>query len=308
MAFETPVLFIIFNRPEHTRKVFDVIKMLRPEKLYVAADGPRPGSQSDIVKCRETREVISLIDWPCELDTLFRNENLGCGRGPAEAISWLFSKEEYGIILEDDCVPNNSFFFFCDELLKKYKTDTRIMHIAGTNHNASFIRDNDYSYFFSQIGHMWGWATWRRAWDLYDYSMKAFDEVTSKEYFNDLYPDRLIGKYMQKKFAETYTGKIEGVWDYQWEFTRLINSGLSIMPKNNLVHNIGFGADATHTFSDKNYFSDSLVQEIDFPLNHPPFVIKDKKSERKHFNRMFRWIFKRKLLSMIRLRGYNYKG
>src|SRR5690606_4428883 len=126
------------------------------------------------------------------------------------------------------------FFPFCEELLKRYQHDSRIMHIAGTNHNPTFVRDNDYSYFFSQIGHMWGWATWRRAWDLYDMTMKNFDEVTSKNYFKDLYPNYLIREYMKKKFFETYSEKIVGVWDYQWEFTRLINSGLTIMPKNNL--------------------------------------------------------------------------
>lgn len=308
MAFETPILFIIFNRPDNTRKVFEAIRKIRPKKLYVAADGPRADKPADVQKIRETRAIINEVDWACEVKTLFRDENLGCGKGPAGGMSWLFSQEEYGIILEDDCVPDLSFFPFCEELLKRYQHDSRIMHIAGTNHNPTFVRDNDYSYFFSQIGHMWGWATWRRAWDLYDMTMKNFDEVTSKNYFKDLYPNYLIREYMKKKFFETYSEKIVGVWDYQWEFTRLINSGLTIMPKNNLVHNIGFGADATHTFSDKNYFTDTEIREIDFPLQHPPFVIKDRESENRHFNKMFRWVLKRKILSLIGFKGYDFNG
>ncbi len=308
MAFETPILFIIFNRPDHSQKVFDALKKIEPSNLYIAADGPRASIPSDRDKCKKTREIINQIDWPCKINTLFRDENLGCGKGPADAISWLFSNEEYGIILEDDCVPDRSFFFFCEELLKKYKYDSRIMHIAGTNHNPAFVRDIEYSYFFSQIGHMWGWATWRRAWVLFDYDMKRFEEVGSKNYFNDLYPNYLIGMYMRRKFSETYTKKIEGVWDYQWEFTRLINSGLSIIPQNNLVENIGFGADATHTFSSNNNFSETRVQKLNSPLNHPPFIIKDRKSEKKHFYRMFGWIVKRKILSIIGFKGYNFDG
>ncbi|MDO9551485.1 nucleotide-diphospho-sugar transferase [Rhodonellum sp.] len=308
MVFDTPVLLIIFNRPDHTQKVFDALKLIQPSNLYIAADGPRESNPLDLDRCKQTREIIKQIDWSCQLKTLFRDENLGCGKGPSDSISWLFSHEEYGIILEDDCVPDRSFFFFCDELLKKYKDDSRIMHIAGTNHNPTFVRDHDYSYFFSQIGHMWGWATWGRAWKLFDYEMKRFNEVGVKNYFNDLYPNYLIRKYMIRKFSETYTGKIKGVWDYQWEFTRLINSGLTIMPKNNLVSNIGFGADATHTFSDNNNFSETRVQKLNFPLNHPPFIIKDRESERKHFYRMFAWILKRKIFSTIGFKGYDFNG
>ncbi len=307
MAFDTPILFLIFNRPENTKTVFEAIKKLAPDKLYIAADGPRKDRPADFEKCRQTREVIELIDWPCEVNTLLREENLGCKRGVAGAITWFFQNELQGIILEDDCVPNMSFFPFCEELLNKYQNDTRIMHIAGTNHNPSFIRDPEYSYFFSQIGHMWGWATWRRAWDLYDIQMKAFDEISSKGYFKDLYPNIFIRKYFQKKYINTYKGEID-TWDYQWEFTRLINSGLSIMPKRNLVENIGFGADATHTFSNMNYFQLAEIQKMDFPLNHPPFIIKDIESENQHFNKLFKWTLKRKILSSIGIKGYSLNG
>lgn len=308
MTFKTPILFIIFNRPEQTRLVFNKIKELRPNKLFIAADGPRADNSTDVEKCKKTREIINEINWPCEVKTLFRDKNLGCGKGPANAISWLFQQEELGIILEDDCVPDKSFFFFCEELLERYRNDSRVMHIAGTNHNPEFVRDNSYSYFFSQVGHMWGWATWRRSWSLYDMGMDGYDEIIKKNYFKDIYPNPLIRKYMKKKFFETYSGKIKGVWDYQWEFTRLINSGLTIMPRNNLVHNIGFGEDATHTFSSNNYFKNAAVKPLEFPLQHPQFVIKDVQSENKHFNKMFRWILKRKLFSVAGFKGYNFNG
>ncbi len=307
MAFDTPVLLIIFNRQEHAKKTLNAIKRISPSKLYIAADGPRKDRISDIEKCRQTRDITKLIDWPCQVITLFREENLGCGKGPAEAISWFFSNEEYGIILEDDCLANESFFFFCQELLIKYKQDTRVMLIAGTNPVAYDISDKESSYFFSQVGLMCGWATWKRAWNFYDFSMKDFEEFCLKGYFKYVYPSLLIRKYLQKKYTQAYKGEMEGVWDYQWEFTRLINSGLSIVPNNNLIENIGFGEDATHSFSINN-FSNVEVKEMDFPLKHPLFITRDTKAETRHFNKLFKSIFKRKLFSAMGFKGYNFKG
>ncbi len=307
MAFNIPVLLIIFNRQEHAKKVLNAIKKISPSKFYIAADGPRKNRISDTEKCGQTRDIIKLIDWPCQVTTLFREENLGCGKGPAEAISWFFSNEEYGIILEDDCLPDESFFFFCQELLIKYKQDTRIMLVAGTNPNVTNVPDKENSYYFSQVGHMWGWATWKRAWDLYDFTMKDFEKFSLKGYFKYFYPNLLIRKYLQKKLTQAYKGEIEGVWDYQWDFTRLINSGLSIIPNNNLIENIGFGVDATHTFSNNNFFNVE-VKEMTFPLKHPLFVIRDTAAEIRYFNKLFKWIFKRKLLSVMGFKDFNFKG
>lgn len=307
MAFDTPILFIIFNRPTETKIVFESIRRIAPAKLYIAADGPRQSRPSDQEKCAETRSVVSMVDWPCKVSTIMSENNMGCGKAVSEAISWFFDHEEQGIILEDDCVATDSFFRFCEELLKKFKYDTRIMHIGGTNHNPAFCRDPEYSYFFSQVGHMWGWATWRRAWALYDITMKIFPEISEKGYFKDLYPNAFVRKYSTNNFLKTYKKKLD-TWDYQWEFTRLINSGLSIVPKYNLVENIGFGPDATHTFSNKNYFDLAHTKELSFPLSHPPFIIKDTKSENKHYNKLLKWIVKRKILAKIGLKGYDFKG
>ena len=308
MTFDTPILFIIFNRPKESKVVFESIKRIAPRKLYIAADGPRPDKPLDIKKCKETREIIKLIDWDCELHTQFREENLGSGKGVSDAISWFFQNESQGIILEDDCVPDISFYPFCEELLNKFKDDKRIMHIAGSNHNPAYVRDSEYSYYFSQIGLVWGWATWKRAWELSDITMSNYSEISDKNYFKDLYANILIRKYLKSKFKKTHLKVINDVWDYQWEFARLINSGLTIMPVNNLVNNIGFGPDATHTLSDNTYFADAKIKPLIFPLKHPPFIIKDVKSENRHFNKLFLWILKRKIFSIIGIKGYNFNG
>ena len=308
MEFSTPILLIIFNRPSSTKVVLESIRKARPLKLYVAADGPRVNNLEDYERCEATRRVIDSIDWPCKVYKLFRKDNLGCGWGPADAISWFFKHEEYGIIIEDDCVADLSFYRFCQEMLLKYADDTRIMHISGTNHNPNNIRDRDYSYFFSQIGHMWGWATWRRAWALFDFDMSGYNEIYHKKYLTDIFPNYYIRKYLQKKFSETKKGVVKGVWDYQWEFARAINSGLSITPAYNLVRNIGFGDDATHTLSSTNYFSRTEVKTILFPLNHPPFILKDAVADKRHFYKMFRWVLKRKALAFMGFKGYVYNG
>tara|TARA_R110002020_G_scaffold268059_4_gene483228 strand:+ start:651 stop:1556 length:906 start_codon:yes stop_codon:yes gene_type:complete len=300
MNFDTPVLLVIFNRPDCARRALEAVKNVLPSKLYISADGPRSDKPSDYQKCMETRKVVESIDWPCKVETLFRDKNLGCGKALAQAITWFFDREESGIIIEDDCIPDPSFFFFCDELLAKYKDDSRVMHISGINHNPKDVRDNDYSYFFSKLGHSWGWATWRRAWKFFDYSMKNLEEVHKKGYFNDIYPNWIVRKYFQRKVIQTYKGEID-TWDYQWEFCRLIHSGLSITPTKNLVRNIGFGEDATHTFNEVSDIANVVVEKLKFPLQHPPFLIKDSKMENRYFFRMFISIIKRKLLYITRI-------
>ena len=176
-SFITPVLFIIFNRVETTKRVFEAIRNVRPLKLYVAADGPRPGNDADKVNCDEVRKIIDDVDWPCEIKTLFQDQNLNCGRAPSTAITWFFEHEEEGIILEDDCLPSTSFFRFCHELLAYYRHDNRVMHIGGNNFLEGWQKDPDYSYYFSRSGHIWGWATWRRAWQTFDFDMLLYEKL-----------------------------------------------------------------------------------------------------------------------------------
>ena len=167
----SPILFLIFNRPETTKKVFSAIKEVQPPRLYIAADGPRSEQPDEADHCELARTIATKVDWDCEVKTLFRDQNLGIRIAVSQAIDWFFEQEPEGIILEDDCLPDQSFFWFCKELLEKYRNDTRIMHIGGTNFQFGKNRTN-YSYYFSRYAHIWGWASWRRAWEYYDEKLK----------------------------------------------------------------------------------------------------------------------------------------
>lgn len=238
----TPVLFLIFKRLDTTKQVFEQIKIAKPPRLYIAADGPRRTVQGEAEKVKAVREyVLSNIDWTCEVKTLLRDENLGCGRAVSEAITWFFENEEQGIILEDDTLPSVSFFWFCEELLDRYKDDERVWHIGGTNFQNGIVRGNN-DYYFSAISHVWGWATWKNKWKHYDFLMKAIanDEFLGK------YWDGSALEYWKSIFWKIKAFEID-TWDYQWTFTIWLNDGLSIVPQKNLIENIGFGAEATHT-------------------------------------------------------------
>ena len=199
---ETAVLFLIFNRPENTDKVFKKIKNVKPKKLYIAADGPRENNINDKVNCLKAREVINKIDWNGEVKTLFRDKNLGCKLAVSSAIDWFFENEEMGIILEDDCLPDPSFFYFCQELLQKYKDDKRVMMISGFNYllNSLEIRE---SYFFSNYYPIWGWATWRRAWKLYDNEMKNWDYFKENNNLVWIYKDKGLAEYVYSLIQST---------------------------------------------------------------------------------------------------------
>src|SRR5688500_1827095 len=181
------VLLVIFNRPDTTRLVFEAIRNARPRRLYVAADGPRPGVAADNANCQEARKIIDSVDWQCEVKTLFREKNLNCGVAPSSAFTWFFQHEEEGIILEDDCLPSQSFFWFCQELLERYRNDTRVMHIGGNNFLNGWQKDKDYSYYFSRSGHIWGWATWRRAWKHFDFDISLYEKLKQQDYFSNFF-------------------------------------------------------------------------------------------------------------------------
>ena len=245
---DTPVLLIIFNRPEQTRRVFESIRAVRPIRLYVAADGPRNDHPSDLESCSEARGIVDLVDWECEVKTLFQKSNLNCGKGPAAAISWLFENEEYGIILEDDCVASQSFFYYCQELLLRYRYDDRVMEISGTNPLGRY-RLNGYTYYFAKYGSSWGWASWRRAWQHFDYNLSLYSKMREEGFLDNMFDWWINKQYFYNIYNNTIKD-LESIdwWDYQWEFARFINSGLTIVPRTNLVQNIGFGDHATHTF------------------------------------------------------------
>jgi Glycosyl transferase family 2 len=268
-----PVLFLIFNRPNVTAEVFEAIRLAKPARLYIAADGPRdrPGEAE---LCNKARQIATNIDWDCELKTLFRERNLGCGASVSGALNWFFGDEEEGIILEDDCVPSPAFFPYCAELLAKFRDDERIMCISGANFQGG-RRRTAYSYYFSRYMHCWGWACWRRAWQLYDAKMELWQECRSSNLLRAWgQSDDGFVEYWTSVFDRVAEGRID-TWDYQMTLTCWMNSGLTCLPKVNLVRNIGFGAEATHTHDVNAHFADLPAQTMEFPLVHPRIIARD---------------------------------
>ena len=253
--FNTPVLFLVFNRPDLTKRVFEQIRKIQPSSLFIAADGPRPDKPSEDKICAEVKDIIlSNIDWDCDVKTLFREQNLGCGKAVSQAITWFFENVEEGIILEDDCLPNLSFFCFCELMLKRFKHDHQIMHISGNNFQLSKIGMQDY--YLTKIPHIWGWATWKRAWNKYDFNLLAFDTNKKQRYFLT----DSIDKFWNDTFDFT---KINlHTWDYQWVYTIFNNNALCIAPQNNLVLNIGFNKDGTHITNEYHYLSNLKQYEM----------------------------------------------
>ncbi len=280
--FNTPVLFLVFNRPEKTKRVFSIIKLVKPPRLFIAADGPRENILEDLEKCKQVREITKLIDWKCEVNTLFRKKNLGCKIAVSSAIDWFFSQIEEGIILEDDCLPSQSFFLFCQEMLWRYRDDKRIMIISGTNPLGSW-KEKIQSYHFSVYGGIWGWATWKRAWDYYDVDMKLWSKKKEKEKVRKMFTSKYQYKLKSYAFDRTFNGEIN-TWDYQWSFARLRMGGLAIIPAVNLIENIGFGKDATHTKSGYNALK-ITVQNLRFPLKYHGGVGADRSFDKKYFNK-----------------------
>lgn len=274
---DVPVLFLVFNRPDLVERTFQAIRSAKPGRLFVASDGPRPGRIEDRKNCEQSRAIVEKIDWDCEVKTLFRETNLGCRVAVSTAIAWFFSQVEEGIILEDDCLPNNSFFRFCSQLLERYREDERVMCITGNNFQNGHRRGSA-DYYFSIYNHIWGWATWRRAWDLYDPNASSFKELDR---------DFLFEGFLRENVAEYWRNLFRSIdkpgfntWDYQWTFACWANSGLTITPNVNLVSNIGFDERATHT-KDTNSSSSCLpCHAIDFPLKHPKHIVRDVVADR----------------------------
>lgn len=268
-AFNTPILLLIFKRKESTLLVLDEIRKAKPKYLFIGADGPRANNKDDAIKCALTRNaVLKAIDWDCEVKTLFRDENLGCGFAPAEAITWFFRQVEYGIILEDDILASESFFPFCEELLIKYRFDEKVMSIAGTNFLSQHYKSSE-SYYFTNYAGGWGWASWRRAWDYYDYNIKEWGKEEIKEKIKSKFSKEGYA-FWEEAFNLVYDKNLDHIWDYQWAFSKMVKDGIGIIPASNLTKNIGIGIDATHTFdASEDILKSNINQQIQFPLIHP---------------------------------------
>lgn len=261
-----PVALFLFNRPDTTRRVFSSIRQARPSRLLLIADGPRADHPDDAALCAEARSVVEQVDWPCELFTDFAGTNLGLKQRFDSGLEWVFSNVKEAIILEDDCIPEPTFFRFCAELLEKYRHDERVFSISGNNFQFG-QRRGDASYYFSRLPHIWGWATWRRAWACYDPSMKAWPAASASGWLERQFADAYAVQYWSYLFQQNYeTGH---TWDYAWHFASWLRGGLHILPNVNLVSNHGFDATATHTGQANSKFAAMPTEPVDFPLQHP---------------------------------------
>ncbi|MBF2073932.1 MAG: FkbM family methyltransferase [Synechococcales cyanobacterium C42_A2020_086] len=270
----TPVAFFIFNRPDLTKRVFQAIAQVKPEVLFVIADGPR--SEYEAMLCEQTRQIIDDVDWDCRVLTNFSDRNLGCKERVVSGLSWIFSQVEEVIILEDDCLPTRSFFRFCQTLLEYYRSDTRVFAISGNNFQCG-QRRTDYSYYFSRYFHCWGWASWRRVWQQFDRHMMTWSEFSNANWMQIVFDNPFEQAYWSEQFAQTYIGEINS-WAYIWLYTCLSQSGLTIIPEENLVSNIGFRQDATHTGDSENPLANLPTSDL-WQLQHPPFVISHREAD-----------------------------
>lgn len=268
-----PVLLIWFNRPDLATQILDRVRLARPTRLYIAVDGARDPERhpKDVELTRRCKELAAAVDWPCEVRTRFSGVNQGCGRGPSNAITWFFSQEDYGIILEDDCLPDPSFFPYCAELLARHAEHEEVMHINGNNfapENPESIYEG-YSYGFARYAQAWGWASWARAWKHFDYEVAGIHE-DSPEVFASAGLDRLRQQAHRERVISTLSEHRHDVWDYQWQYSVLRRKGLCISPAVNLISNLGFGDDATHTKNAEQYVSFADTGSMEFPLKGPP--------------------------------------
>lgn len=279
MTTTPPILFIIFNRADLTARVFQRIRESRPAFLYIAADGPREGREGEEECCQKARFATEEVDWPCQVFRLYRNQNLGCKLAVSTAITWFFDNVESGVILEDDCLPDLTFFRFASEMLTKYANDPRVLSVSGK----SFICNNSNqaaSYYFSKYIHIWGWASWRRAWEKYDVNMSSWEanrECVMRHVSNKRYRKR-IDSWLEA----VYNNKTD-TWDYQLLYASLLNNCLNVMPFTNMIENIGFDGRATHTVKTRNKMFTQKTCAIRFPLSHPAEIFCDADADDQFF-------------------------
>lgn len=285
------VLLIFFARPNTLSSVFEAVKKARPSKLFLACDGAREGNQRDVESIEQCKKIVEDIDWECEVYTHYSTDNLGCGRGPSNAISWAFEHTDRLLILEDDCVPDDTLFPFMQEMLEKYKDDERVGIISGFNH----FKDWDcggYSYCFTKTGATLGWGTWKRVWQQYDYTLKMMDEAACRKLLSATFYSNSMRKARMESWSraakETREKKVN-YWDVQFGFLKYVQSYLCVVPKGNLIYNIGVGAGSTHTEATKEskwklgkiLFMPTVPMQ--FPLKHPNYVICDCEYDEKSF-------------------------
>jgi len=266
-----PVVLFIFNRPDTTARVFERIAAYRPERLLVVADAPRPGRLAEEELCAEARHVTEHIDWPCHVERNYATQNLGCRDRIATGVAWAFERAEEAIFLEDDCLPEASFFSYATELLARYRQDDRIGAISGNTFQPEPFACAE-SYYYSRYFHCWGWASWRRAWTDYDAYLSDWPDRKSKGLVESVFEsDTVAANDWCKIFDDVYEKRID-TWDYQFVYTSWKADRLTILPRFNLVSNIGFRSDATHTGNALDPMANFPTKPLGCPLVHPTQV------------------------------------
>lgn len=276
---QTPVVLVIFNRLDTTTQLLARVREARPRTLLLVADGPRSHIPGESARCAAVRELFDRVNWDCEIVTEYSEENMGCDQRLVTGLKWAFEQVEEAIILEDDVLPHPTFFSFCQELLERYRHDARVMAISGISFTMEQLLEKPkYSYYFGPGGGFHGWATWRRAYSLYDYDMKLWPEFREDHCLENVFDRKDVQKYVFRAFEEASCGDNQA-WSYRWAFACLAQGGLGIYPYVNLVSNLGFGEDATRTFSSSSPLANVPTSAMEFPMRHPPFVIRDRRME-----------------------------
>ena len=309
MQLTTPILFLTYKRFDTAKKVFDSIKKAQPKKLYFVSNAPKNNDFEEYKKISKVRSLVDQIDWDCNVITLFREEYLDVKQSITNSIDWFFLLEEKGIILEDDCVPVQSFYTFCQDLLSYYENDNEVYSIGG----CCFFEDlnlPENEYRFSKHAYIWGWATWRRAWKKYDLKMSQWPNYKNTKSFKSIFRNKLIRYYWINIFNSVYRGQIN-TWDYQWVYSVWLNNGITIIPNRNLITNIGFGNDSNFT-NDKNSIEANMkVSEVKFPLKHIDNKIInsiDQKYVEKYIYRITFWSFIKSMSYRIYINYFFKKG
>lgn len=287
-SFEVPILLIAWRRPKAVAQVIRAMRPIKPSRVFVACDGPNPKNLYDYEKVAATRQAIDQeIDWPCNVERLYSDKNLGCKYGVSKAITWFFTHCEEGIILEDDCVPHPDFFTYCASLLRYYRHDTRVWCISGTNFQDGQWRGEG-TYYFSHYNHCWGWASWRRCWTYYDPEIRSWPSFRKIVASGGVFENSREALFWTDIWQRLTLENKPDTWDYQWTYTCMSNRGLTALPNKNLIKNIGFGQDATHTIGPQQH---ALDWDGKLEIVHPEFIIRDKTADEYTFYSIYspRW-------------------
>lgn len=298
MKDSVPVVLIVFRRPDTTRRVLDAIRRARPRQLFVIADGPHEKHPTDAEQCQATRDVVAEVDWDCDVRRNYADENMGCQQRVATGLDWVFDQVDRAIILEDDCVPDPSFFSFCAKMLDRYESETHVMTVSGNNFQPE--RRTKYSYYFSRYMHCWGWATWQRAWRQFDISTDEWSTVRDEDWLSEIFESSSAASYWRDTLDRVFKGEVDS-WAYVWQYNIWMRGGLNVLPEVNLVRNIGFDDGALHT---KQGTSPAAhASSIEQPIRHPPVIVRhrtaDQYTQKHYFQRSLRYRLTDKIKSLI---------